>query len=319
MAQSLEGRNTHVDNHLSNVAINYSQNRWIGEMIFPVVPVPKQSDTYVVYDQADLFRRENTRRSRASEAHIIQHRVSSAAFYCDNYALKANVTIEDRVNADPIFVRRLEEGKVRHVTDGLMLDWEVRVANQINATTAVGSSAAVSSTWTDHANSNPLENIWTAMDNIRNSTGYEATDLILGVQEWHHFRRNTNVRNAARNPNVSAGDRLPSEADIAELLELKRVHVGRAFVNTAQEAIAQSLVNVWSGAVILYYRPDAPSVEEPSFGYSFRWSAPGLPNMQVERHPFDPKKKVDEIEVGYYQDEVVTASALSYLLTGAWA
>ena len=37
--------------------------------------------------------------------------------------------------------------------------------------------------------------------------------------------------------------------------------------------------------------------------------------MQVERHPFDPKIKVAEVEVGYYQDEKITAPALSFLVT----
>jgi len=37
--------------------------------------------------------------------------------------------------------------------------------------------------------------------------------------------------------------------------------------------------------------------------------------MTVERHPFDSRKKTEEVEVGYYQDEVITSSALSYLIT----
>jgi hypothetical protein len=36
--------------------------------------------------------------------------------------------------------------------------------------------------------------------------------------------------------------------------------------------------------------------------------------MQVERHPYDSRKKSEEIEVGYYQDEVITASTYAFLL-----
>jgi hypothetical protein len=49
--------------------------------------------------------------------------------------------------------------------------------------------------------------------------------------------------------------------------------------------------------------------------YSYRWAAGGLPNMQAERHPFDPKTKSEEVEVGYYQDEKITGSDYSFLLT----
>ena len=55
--------------------------------------------------------------------------------------------------------------------------------------------------------------------------------------------------------------------------------------------------------------------ERPSFGYRFRWVQPGLPNLQVERHPYDSKKKAQDIEVGYYQDEVITGDEYGFLIT----
>lgn len=321
MSGNLEGRTIHVDQHLSNVAINYQQDRWIGEAVFPVVPVGKQSDTYVIHEQADLFRSPDTKRSRGTEAHKITSQVSSASFYCENYALKSDITIEDRANADPIFVRQLEEGKVRRVTDGLLLDWEKRLAGTINVANAanVGSFTAVDSTWTDHVNSNPLENFWTSRDVVRNATGYSPNRMILGVQEWAHFRQNKNVRDSSKNPNVTAGDMMPTVAEVAQFLELDELLVGMAYENTEEEGIAQTLTPVWSGAALLYYAPPAPSIDEPSYGYSFRWSAPGLPNFGVERHPYDSRRHVDEVEVGYYQDEVITSLPLSFLMSGAVA
>ena len=133
MSGYLQGHAVHIDHHLSNVAINYRPAGFIADEIFPVVPVPKQSDTYVIYEQADLFRRENTKRSRGAEANKIHARVSSASFYCENFALKADVTVEDRANADPVFVRQFEEGRVMRLQDALFLDWEIRVANQVTS------------------------------------------------------------------------------------------------------------------------------------------------------------------------------------------
>ena len=37
--------------------------------------------------------------------------------------------------------------------------------------------------------------------------------------------------------------------------------------------------------------------------------------MIAERHPFDPKTKSEEIELGYYQDEKITAKNLGFLMT----
>ena len=166
---NLQGRNIHIDQHLTNVAINFRQEQWIGGDIFPVVPVDKQTNLIPVWDQGDLFRRQDTKRARGAPAHKISAQVGSLSYYAENYALKEDVTVEDRANADPAFVRGLEEGKVNRIMDGLLLDWEVRIGNQVNDTNNVGSSTNVASSWTDRANSDPIADIWTGLDNIADS------------------------------------------------------------------------------------------------------------------------------------------------------
>ncbi|MAF43005.1 MAG: hypothetical protein CMI54_02375, partial [Parcubacteria group bacterium] len=145
----LQNRGIHVDRHLSNIAINYRPGPFIADMVFPVANVEKQSNIYAVWDQGDLFRIYKTDRAPGHEANKIEAQVSSGSYFCNNYALKADVTIEDRANADAIFVSALEAGRVQRVMDGLMLDWEDRVATQVTNTANVGTSANVGSSWTD--------------------------------------------------------------------------------------------------------------------------------------------------------------------------
>jgi hypothetical protein len=314
MSEYPQGRTIHIDHHLSNAAINYRPAGFIADRILPVVTVPKQSDTYVIFEQADLFRRENTRRSRGGEANKIQSRVSSAGFYCRNYALKADVTLEDRANADPIFVQQFEEGRVMRVQDALFLDWEVRAAALVTNPSNVGSYAAVGSAWTDHANADPLGDVWTAIDNVELATGYRPNRILFSGTAWRHFRRNAKVIDKATNPNVSGGGLYPSAAQIEALLEMQ-VLVGNAWHNTAGEALPLQLEQVWQDHALVYYGPERPSLETPSFGYNFRWAARGLPNMQVERHPYDSRRHCSEVEIGYYQDEVITAKPLGFLVS----
>ena len=314
MSEYLQGRAAHIDHHLSNVAINYRPAGFIAGDIFPVVPVPKQSDTYVIFEQADLFRRENTKRSRGGEANKIHSRVSSASFFCRNYALKADVTLEDRANADPVFIQQFEEGRVRRVQDALFLDWEIRVAAQITDAANVGSSSAVASAWSDYSNADPLGDLWTAIDNVEVATGYRPNRALFSGTAWRNFRRNAAVIDKATNPHVSGGGQYPSVRQIEDLLELK-VLVGNAWNNSAQEGQAINLAQIWNDHVVVYYAPQQPSIEAPSFGYNFRWSAPGLPNMQVERHPYDSRRHCTEVEIGYYQDEVITSAALGFLIS----
>lgn len=313
MSEYLQGRAAHIDHHLSQMAINYRPAGFIAGDIFPVVPVPKQSDTYVIFEQADLFRRENTRRARGGEANRIHSRVSSAGYYANNYALKADVTLEDRANADPIFVQQFEEGRVMRVQDALFLDWELRMADLVTDPTNVGSSVAVGSAWTDHANADPLGDLWTAIDNVEVATGYRPNRALFSGTAWRHFRRHATVIDKATNPHVSGGGQYPSVRQIEDLLELK-VLVGNAWANSGEEGLGMNLYQVWGDHALVYYAPDAPSIEAPSFGYNFRWSAPDLPNMQVERHPYDSRRHCSEVEIGYYQDEVITAPPLGFLI-----
>ncbi len=309
-----QGRALHIDQHLSNMAINYRPAGFIADRIFPTVPVARQSDAYVIFEQDDLFRRENTRRSRGGEANKLHSRVSSASFFCQNFALKADVTIEDRSNADPIFIQQFEEGKVMRVQDALFLDWEVRVAGRITSPANVGSSTAVHSAWTNHDTSDPIKDVMAAIDNVEVATGYRPNRVLFSGTAWRHFRRNAHVIDRAANPATAAGGAYPGTAQIEELLEA-RVLVGNAWYNTAEEAQGLQLSQIWGDHVVVYYAPEQPSLESPSFGYYFRWAQEGLPNMQVERHPYDSRRHCDEVEIGYYQDEAITAKPLGFLLS----
>ena len=99
-----------------------------------------------------------------------------------------------------------------------------------------------------------------------------------------------------------------------DIFEIDNMLVGGAFQDTANEAQAESLAKIWLDHVLLAYVAPSPTTENPSFMYSFRWQQPGLPNMMAERHPFDPKTKTEEVEVGYYQDEVITGADYAYLI-----
>jgi len=110
------------------------------------------------------------------------------------------------------------------------------------------------------------------------------------------------------------GGGYPSTQQVATLLEVDEVLVAGAFQNTGEEGLSESLSTIWGDNVLVCYTPPAPTIERPSFAYKFRWSAPGLPNMQVERHPYDTKIKAEELEVGYYQDEKITGASYGFLL-----
>lgn len=305
------GHDVHIDRLLSEMAIDYRPEGFIADTIFPMVTVQKQSDLYRVFDRADYTTRKDTRRAPGTPARQITRSTGSDTYYANNYALAYPVTLEDRTNADPELVTKLYDGGAQFCLDHLLLDYEMRVATMVTSTSNVGSSSAVSSAW-DGAGS-PLADVNQAIDNLEDTTGVRATDVTFGLDAWRSFRRDSTVRNLIFGTNNGGG--YPRTEDVAKLLDVKRVQVGGSYINQSAAGQSESLTQIWGDKVLIQHRPDSPTIERPSFGYSFRWAAPGLPNMQVERHPYDSRAKSELVEVGYYQDEKITSSSHAFLLT----
>ena len=305
------GRDLYLDMPLSQTIMDYRPRGLIADMIAPIVGVQKQSGSIIEFSQADKWRVDDTRRSPGTEARRISVDVSSQLYYCNNYALQAGVTIEDRNNADPIYASRLIEGRAQLLVDKLYLDWENRVGLQVTSASNVGSSSAVSSIWTG-SGADPMADLNTAIDNVYYATGYRPNRMAFGPRAWDALRRHSTVRNLIFGTNNGGG--YANTQQVAELFELDQVLVAGGFANSAQENIARSLGAIWGPSVLVYYAPTNVRVDEPSFMYSYRVDAPGMPNMQVERHPYDSKTKTDDIEVGYYQDELITGSRFGFLV-----
>jgi hypothetical protein len=311
MVAPASGRDLHVDQNLSNVAIGYRADGFIADMIAPIVPVQKQSDRYVIFDRRDVLRVENTKRAPRTEANKVARSVSSATYFAENYALKDSLGLEDRENMDAIYRNQLLNGRTGFITGKLQIDWENRVAAQVMNTSNVGSSAGVGSEWSA-GNADVIGDVNTMLDNAHDLTGKRPNRIVLGEDAWRSARRSTDVRNIIFGTNNGGG--FASRAAFADLFEVEQILVGGTFKDTANEAQAESLSKIWADHVVGYYAPNAPTMEEPSFMYSFRWNAPGIPSMTAERHPFDPKVKAEEIEVGYYQDEVITGAEYAYMI-----
>ena len=306
------GRELHIDRLLSQMAIGFADNDYIAASIAPVVTVGKQSDMYSVFSRADAYRVENDKRSPGTEANRITRTISSDTYFAHNYALKGQITLEDRQNADPVYRQNLWNDETEYLVNKLMLNWEVRVAAIVNATANVGSSAGVASEWDAAASSDPIGDLQVAMDNVQDLTGQRPNRLVFGLDAWRSIRRNDQILNRIFGTNNGGG--FANQQQIANLLEVEKIHIGQAYRNTANEAQAEVLAKVWGDNVAAIYTPPAPSRKKPSFMYSYRWADGTLPNMQAERHAYDTKTKTEEVEVGYYQDEKVTGSEYAFLL-----
>jgi len=307
------GRDLHIDQNLTQIAMGYRPMGMIVDMIAPVVNVSKETDLYPIFSRKEALGLEATQRSRGAEAKKITRSVSSAGYAVKNYALAQDIYLEDRVNIDAAYEAEMFGGAAEYLTTKLYQDWEYRTLNVVGSASNVSTGFLCGSSWTG-ANGDPFGQVIQVIEQQQALTGVRPNSILMGWRAWNWMRRNQNMRNLLNGTNNGGG--LVTRDAVRNLFEVEKFLVTEAFFNTANEAQAETLVQPFADKVLVYYAPPNPSREVPSFMYSFRWAAPGLPNMIAERHPFDSRRKVETVEVGYYQDEKVTGSDYGALLLG---
>ena len=121
-----------VDQALANVSIKYSNDTFIADSIFPVVPVIKQTGKYYIYDKSNL-RIDKTARAAGSPANEVDFGVApTGVFSCDDHAQKGFIPQEVQDQADAALNPLIDE--TEDLTEKLMLDRELNLANLITST-----------------------------------------------------------------------------------------------------------------------------------------------------------------------------------------
>ncbi|MBU1741978.1 MAG: hypothetical protein KKC37_10550 [Proteobacteria bacterium] len=299
----------HIDAPLSGAAMEYRPRGFIADQVFPIVDVPKQSDVYFVWNK-DKSRQApiSTVRAPVTAPKVIQPDVSSGTYYAQNYALRTYYSIEEAANAD---VFDLKAKRASFLQDALMLDYEIRIANQVNSTSNVGASAACASAWTDPANDNPPLDLMNQIETFENDTGFPVTQVVFGKYAWQNFRKADETRRYI-NPFGLGGP--PATSDqVQALFEVERILVGGAYQDIGPEGGANSLAAIWGWNVLLQHAPQTPAMDRPSLGYSLRWKVAEMPSFAVIDHGFDADRYAYKMDVGYYQDEKIVDPELGRL------
>jgi hypothetical protein len=142
-------------------------------------------------------------------------------------------------------------------------------------------------------------------------TGMMPNTMIIPRRVMSKLKVNDQLRD------LLYGDRggVVTAQQIGGLLDIKNVLTPNIQVNTAAEADPQTgtLADVWAGNGNLWMgRIDTLNGQfADTWAQAFRWTSPLFNTpMAVQRYPFDPRKKIYELEVNYYQDEKIVSSDL---------
>ena len=297
----------HIDRPLTNVSIAYRNSNYIGEGVFPNVPVQKKSDKYFIFTKADWFRDEAAPRAPGTRAQLVDYNISTGQYACFEWAVAKNVPDEVVDNADDP-LKPMQEA-TEYVTDKLFLRKEILVAADAFGT-SWSSSATPGTLWSNDT-SDPIGDVNLAYDTVRQAIARVPNKGVLGAGLWRHVTKHPDLIDRIKGAAGPGSPAILTKQAIAALFELEVLLVGDAVKDTGAEGGTSSRSYVWGNHMLVAYVPNSPGLMIPAAGYVFEWKS-----RQVNRYRFDPEHSWN-IEGLENFDVKLTATDAGYLVKSA--
>jgi len=309
------GRQVHIDAAMSNlmVAAFETAGDFVAGRLFPPVPVSKQSDRYYTLRKEAWLALPTTFRAPKTRANRIEFDTSTDSYFADNYALAAEIPLEDLANADAAL--NLRASNTQLISQGLLRDWEARVRAQVITNVSTVNRKIDADAWDAINSADIIEQVAAGHQYIYDNTGLRANTLVLDYTSYMYAKRNARAFDKFKYR--ADGSPMIADAQLREIFMVDNLWIARSQKNNANPAQTASITSIWGPTALLARVETAVSLQTATYGLSMRWTDPnlGVP-LAVETMIEDGagSRKVEVLEAGYYQDEKVVASALGYYI-----
>lgn len=294
---------------LTGIAQGYSNDSYVGTLLFPEIAVDSINVTIPEYAKDSLRIFKTERGLRASSNIISPGEIKNTAFNLEEHDL-----------AFPIDWREMETNKQQldlesyaatTTADGLMLKREDTIAKLVQDPNNYASSnkitiASGTSKWT-HADSTPITDMLTGIAAVRTGTGRYANTVIIGASAFQALKTNKQVQEYLK----YTGKVLTTEV-LASILDVTTVAVGQSvYVNESTGSFA----DVWGDNVVIAHvaqrRSDQRSIYIPSFGYSLTYRGFPLTSMPT---PVNGNPKVKAVTTTTLTKQALLLPSAGYLI-----
>ncbi len=273
-------KEVHIDSALTMVSIGYKNPMFIGDQVFPNVPVAKQSDYFYKFNKGAWFRRDAGVRAPGAPARRSGYTMANDTYACQEIALGHPVPIEVINNADAPLTP-FSTG-VRYSTNQILLEKEIAVASAIltsgNWTTNNDAAAGWLAT-SDGSGNTFIADIEAYKETVRQLIGVYPNTLIMDAITFKNCKNEYSVLDRIKYASSPGNPALVTVQTIASLFELERVLIGGGIYSDAEETVAGddfNAVDIWEvnagkGSAWLGWVSPTPALDMPSAGYVFSW------------------------------------------------
>lgn len=296
----------HVDAALTTFAQEYAsqQEDLIGHLVAPEIQVAKRSDYYWVHG-AEGFDLSTADRGPGARYGEVTWEKSTDTYSCKGYGLYASVPKEVMANADPGIDPAQDALQIP--VQQLALAYEKRVADLAFSTSTFTQTAALAAAdrW-NVATSDPIAKVSDAKAYVRGKIGREPNTGVVGYAVFRALQTNDLIRKVVFG--LNAPEAMPTEAQVAEALGLKRLLVGRAVYRSA----ANTFTDIWGKYAMIAYIDPVASSRSICPLKTFVWNVDG--GRYATRGPvWDDDTKSWKYYCDDYTDEEVISIYSAYL------
>jgi len=308
-----------VDPVLTNVAIGYTNEQYIAELVLPSFSVAKQTGKHFVYDRG-RFRgpANNAKRAQgANSSEVSLVLTTGNPYFCEDHALKQFVADEDVDNA--ITPTSPYQDATENTVDRLLIGREIEAATLLTtaANFATGSKVTLTGTdqWNDYTNSDPIGDIETGKTAIHDSIFQMPNTLVLGKQVYDQLIHHPAIIERVKYSQLG----VVTPQLLAAVFDVERVIIAKAGKNTSIEGQSDTMGYIWGKIALLAYVAPKVGPKVITLGLNYVWAGK---SMQVKRlrGTDEEDREGTYIRAGrWYYDQNIVASEAGYLISGAVA
>ena len=304
MSQMTPAQARVIDPILTTAAQGYKNPDFIGESLFPTVPVEARGGKIITFGRED-FELYSTVRAPGTATKRVQFGYSGASFALEDHSLEGVVPIENSQEAAAV---RRTQNIIALRKEKAQADLALTAANYpaSNKITLAGTDQ-----WSDYvaAASDPSDDIEIAKEAIRNKTGKRPNTVVLGALVWSKLKYHPKMIDRIK---YTGRDSLTLEM-VAALWEVKRVVVGDAVYMSG----AGVQTDIWGKFAVLAFTEIGSLAEAglPSYGYTYQLR--GYPLAEQPYYERNPKSWI--YPVSDVLQPVIASNIAGYLITGAVA
>jgi hypothetical protein len=312
----------HINRPLTNMSVAWMQEQanYIADVVFPVVPVMKQSDLYWQFDRGDWLRALAEKRAPGTQSAGGGFGINTASYFADVWAYHKDVDDQTRANADALMDP--DRSAVQFVTQANLTRRELEWATNYFAVSIWGGTDQEGITGSslgsnqfqffDESGSLPIQVIRAQKQAILGLTGFRPNTLVLGSEVWNVLQDHADFTDRITAGQTPGGPAIVNRAVLAAVLELDRVLVSDAVINTGPEGGTESTGFILGKSMLLCHSAPSPAIDQPSAGYTYSWT--GLPGAgstgtRIKRFRIE-KESSDRVEGEMAWDQKVVASEL---------